>query len=662
MRRIVLALVLLLPSTAALAERPPDPGDDRTLSPYFFVEGGDPAVDRLPLRGTAVSVHIAGVIADVTVEQTYRNDGTRPINARYVFPGSTRAAVHGLEMTVGDEVIVAKIKERQEARREFEAAKEAGKNASLLEQDRPNVFSMNVANVMPGQTIAVKLRYSELLVPENGVYEFVYPTVVGPRYSSEPAHAASPADSFIRTPYLRATELPTSTLALAASVHGGVPVRELQSPTHRIAASPSPDGTRVAAFLVPGEARGGDRDFVLRWRLAGDAVATGLILEEGKDENFFLLVAQPPARVTPEAIPPREYVFILDVSGSMDGFPLDTAKDLMAELVVRLRPTDTCNVMLFAGDARMLSPISLAATPDNITLAVAMVDAQRGGGGTELLGAMQQALGLPRDPGRSRTFVVVTDGYIGGEKELFEHIGANLGDANVFAFGIGSSVNRYLIEGVARAGQGEPFVVIEAAKAGEAALRFREYIESPVLTRVRLEAQGFEIYDVEPASIPDVFADRPVVVHGKWRGPRSGKLTVTGVGGAGAYRASFDVAGVNPGKPGALRQLWARTRIAALSDWSFGREDDETHAAIVSLGLRYNLLTRHTSFIAVRHKIVNEGTPATNVEQPLPLPLGVSEQAVPLEQGDEPGLVALLLAMVAASALVLRRRRMTRAL
>src|SRR5438046_2976572 len=200
---------------ASLSTRPaaaPDdrPSSDKTLSPYFFVDDGDPAVDRLPLKDTTVDVAISGVIADVTVRQLYENRGERPLHARYVFPASTRAAVYGMTMTVGDVRIVARIKEREQARREFESARREGKSASLLEESRPNVFTMNVANVLPGDTIAVELKYTELLVPSDGAYQFVYPTVVGPRYSDKRESEASPHDEFVKAPYTHQGEAPRS--------------------------------------------------------------------------------------------------------------------------------------------------------------------------------------------------------------------------------------------------------------------------------------------------------------------------------------------------------------------------------------------------------------------------------------------------------------------
>ena len=653
-------LVLLLCANLAHAQAD---ASARSLSPYFFVEGGDPATDRLPLLGTRVTVEVAGVIADVTVRQTYKNDGTRPIHARYVFPASTRAAVHGLTMTVGDERVVAKIKERGEARKEYVAAKQAGKNAALLEEQRPNVFSVEVSNIMPGQQVEVELRYSELLVPTAGVYELVYPTVVGPRYSTIPAAGARRADAWIETPYTPAGTPPTYSLALAGVVNAGMPIRELASPSHTLLTKWQ-NPARVEFALAPSERAGGNRDFVLRFRLDGDRIQTGLLLYPGPEENFFVTMIQPPGRVVPEDIPPREYIFVVDVSGSMAGFPLETSKALLRDLIGHLRPTDTFDVLLFSGGSRLMSERSVPATARNIERAVAAISQENGGGGTELLAAMKRALAIPGDDAaRSRSILVITDGYIGAEREVFTTIRENRGRANVYAFGIGTAVNRHLIEGLARAGMGEPFVAIGEAQARESAARFREYVQSPLLTGVQVAFDGFEAYDVQPASIPDVLAERPIVVTGKWRGEPRGQVVVTGATGAGAFRRSLAVSEVEPDTSlRALRYLWARTRIAELSDFGDSPESDESRRELVSLGLTYQLLTRHTSFIAVHERIVNPLAQGDDVVQPLPLPAGVPNSAVgDMGTGDEPGL-AWLLALALAAGLCLWFWRRTPAL
>ena len=302
----LLALCLLAPFwlAPAIASAQEARADHQTLSPYFVVEGADPSLDQLPLKDTRVELTVVGVIADVTVRQVYENRGSRPIHARYVFPASTRAAVYAMSMIIRDKRIVAKIEERERGKQHFEQAKREGKSASLLEQSRPNVFSMSVANIMPGDTISVELSYTELLVPTAGTYEFVYPTVVGPRYSSKTKAEASDADRFVASPYTHEGEPPRSELHLSAQLSTGVPVRDFTCPSHQVV--PTWDGpARLRLSLADSERFSGNRDFVLRFRLSGEEVSSGLLLYQGPDENLFLLMAQPPEHVRVEEIPPR---------------------------------------------------------------------------------------------------------------------------------------------------------------------------------------------------------------------------------------------------------------------------------------------------------------------------------------------------------------------
>jgi Ca-activated chloride channel family protein len=642
---------------AAQSDRPPA---DKTLSPFFFVEGGDPAIDRLPLKDTRVDVAIAGVIADVTVRQVYENRGTRPIHARYIFPASTRAAVYGMTMTVGDVRTVARIRERKQAAQEFEAAKRDGKSASLLEQSRPNVFTMKVANVLPGDTISVELKYTELIVPTDGVYEFVYPTVVGPRYSEKRESQASPEDEFVKAPYTRQGEAPRSEFHLGGVVSTGVPFQDLASPSHQLMVRTSSPG-RAEMTLAESDRFSGNRDFILRYRLSGREIASGLLLFQGRDENFFLLMAEPPQVVQPDEVPPREYIFVVDVSGSMYGFPLDTAKKLMGDLVNVLRPSDSFNVVVFADGFQTFSPVSVPATRPNLTRALQFIGRKDGGGGTRLLAGLQQAVALARQPSVSRSIVLVTDGYIEAESEVFDYIRAHLDDVNFFAFGIGSSVNRFLIEGVARAGLGEPFIVTEPGEATEAAARLRRYIDTPVLTGIDVMFKGFDAYDVEPSKVPDLFASRPIVVFGKWRGSAAGSIEISGRTGRGAYQRSIAVspASADPSHA-ALRHLWARTRIADLSDFGPAVPNEERVAEITLLGLTYSLLTRYTSFIAVQEVVRRTAEGANEVNQPLPLPAGVSDSAVGVTRGPEPEIVwlfAIVVALLGCVSLLRARRR-----
>jgi Ca-activated chloride channel family protein len=631
----------------------------KTLSPYFFVESGDAAADHFPLKSTSVEAVITGVIADVRVTQEYANMGAYPINARYIFPASTRAAVHGMRMTVGEEVIEARIQERQAAKKTFNDAKDAGKSASLLEQERPNVFSMHVANIMPGETVTIELHYSELLVPEEGTYEFVYPTVVGPRYSTIPEAGAADHHQWLKNPFLTEDRKPTSTFDIRVSLAAGMPIAQVACGSHATDVKWE-DPSRARIGLAADETHGGDRDFILDYRLDGDRIQSGLILQKGGEENFFLLMVQPPQRVAPESMPPREYIFVLDVSGSMSGFPLDTAKLLMRQLLAGLRPVDRFNLILFAGSAQVLAPQSVPAESPHIQAAMKLVDHQQGGGGTELAQALKTGLALPRKEGCARTMVVVTDGYIAAEKEVFGLIAGQTGRCNVFAFGIGSSVNRYLIEGLARAGQGEPFVVTEPQAAAAAAARFKTYIEAPVLTGIGLRFDGFDAYAVEPDRPADLFARRPLIVCGKWRGRPQGTIELTGTTGEGPFKSRFDAARSAPSDDNsAIAYLWARMRLGRLTDFTSREDDAETREQVTQLGLRYHMLTAHTSFVAVHQKVRNTAAPARDVDQPLPLPHNVSNLAVGGRNVPEPGL-GLLLAVTAAAALFTawRKRRM----
>jgi Ca-activated chloride channel family protein len=646
---LVLLSAVLFDITSPSDVRASEPSPDQTLSPYFFVEGGDPAIDAFPLEGTHVEVEVSGMIAAVRVTQIYTNEGRRPIHARYVFPASTRAAVNGLRMAIDGQVIEAEIQEKKRAQATFEAAQQAGQSASLLEQQRPNVFSMRVANVMPGDRIEVTLRYTELLVPTDGRYELVYPTVVGPRYASAARVADGERDDgWIATPYVegdRPGGAPApARFSLSGTIAAGLPIRDPASPSHAIEVDyESPDLVRFA--LSPDEEGGANRDFLLGWRLSGDSVQAGLSLYDAGDEKFFLVSVEPPGRVPQRAIPPRELVFIVDVSGSMQGFPLDTAKQLLRGLTSELRSSDKFNVLLFSGGSRLLAPVSLPATTANVDAALAVIDGEQGGGGTELLAALARSLELSPEPGLARSFLVITDGYVQADHDAVELVARSLGEANVFAFGIGQSVNRFLIEGLALAGQGEPFVVPGPAGAESVARAFAAYVNAPVLTDVQVRFDGFEAYDVQPRAIPDVFAARPVVVYGKWRGEATGTIEVAGVGGDGPFSQKLDVgleAPLAANEP--LAQLWARRRIAALSDYGLATPGESVRREILALGLRYHLLTDYTSFVAVSRVVRNPAADATDVKQPLPLPSGVSASAIGVTTGvgSEPELWVLV--------------------
>ncbi|WP_315808485.1 VIT domain-containing protein [Pseudomonas sp. C9-3] len=618
--------------------------NENNASPYFFVESADASVDALPLKATRVDARVLGNIAEVTVTQEYRNQGATPLEARYVFPASTRAAVHGMTVRLGERVIQAQIREKQKAQAEYQQAKSAGKTVALLEQERENVFQMQVANILPGDVVQVELRYSELLVPTDGRYQFVFPTVVGPRYNGK-GTSGSGNQPWISTPYLQQGQASATQFALQIELLAPVQIGEIASPSHHI--DIQRDGQRATLHLAADEAAGNNRDFILDYRLGGDQVQSGLLLSRGVQENFFLAMVTPPRAPDTKLIVPRDYVFIVDVSGSMNGFPLDTTKALLRDLIGRLRPSDTFNLLLFSGDNRKLADTSLAATPANIRRATDMLDGEQGAGGTELMPALREALAMPTDPERSRSFVVITDGFVSVESSAYQLVRENLGKANLFAFGIGTSVNRSLIEGLARAGQGEPFIVTDKASAGEQAERLRRMIDSPLLQGLRASFEGLEVYDVEPQQLPDLFANRPLVLFGKWKGEPRGELRIDAHAADGPFQARLPISATSLGENAdALAHLWARKRLASLMDQEALDGGFEFSSQILDLGLKYQLLTPYTSFIAVDQQVRNPDPQASqSVDQPLPLPQGMNNSAIgsTVPGTPEPGVWAMLL-------------------
>ena len=442
-------------------------------------------------------------------------------------------------------------------------------------------------------------------------------------------------------------------------------VKELASPSHQIE-TVGLGSQHVDVSLAPSNRANNNRDFILNYRLAGDRIESGVMLFRGVSENFFLAMVEPPKAPPVTQINPREYIFVVDISGSMHGYPLDTAKTLLRNLIGSLRPSDTFNVMLFSGSNQMLSPQSVPATRPNIDQALRTIERMGGSGSTEIVPALKRIAALPKNSDVSRSVIVVTDGYVSVEAEVFALVRQNLNQSNVFAFGIGHSVNRHLIEGIARAGQGEAFVVTKPDQAAAQAERLRRIIDSPVLTQVKARFEGLDVYDVQPTQLPDVLAGRPVLWFGKWKSAPgqavNAQLVIEGQTATGPWRATLPTSGQVSETASALRHLWARHRIASLSDEEALQGGTAFKTQITDLGLQYSLLTQYTSFIAVDQVVRNPNPDqSTTVNQALPLPEGVSPLAVGAEVPSTPepsAWLALIVVLgIVVVSLVSRRSR-----
>ena len=582
---------------------------------------------QIPLKTTQTHVEIAGTIAHVRTTQVYHNLGDIPIEAQYVFPLSTQAAVHRMQMSIGGRTINAKIFEREEAQKVYQTALDEGKRAAKLDQDRPNVFQMKVGNIMPGDEVTIDIYHTEMLVPIRGKYQFVAPAVVGPRFVGE----STVQEESFNMPYTSKGASDTFDFGLTLNLNAGIIIQNIGSSSHDVNISYT-DATTAVVSLSEKNRNPANRDFILNYSLRGGEIQSGLLLYEHGDEHFFAYRMEPMEKVKLEDIPSREYLFIVDVSGSMNGYPLEISKELMRNLLCNLRMTDTFNVQLFASSSTLFSLAPVEATTQNIEAAIRFLSEGQGGGGTQLLDALKRSYELPRkDPGSARSMVIITDGYVSVEKEAFELIKSHLDQANVFTFGIGSGVNRYLIEGMAKVSNSASFIATTKAASEDVAKDFKDYIATPLMTQVKIKAKGFDIYDVAPASIPDVFAARPITFYGKYRGKAQGKLILTGYQGKKKIKQEFKVSEGNLStKNKALRYLWARKKIEELDDYNtlFGQGLKDS---VIALGLKYNLATQYTSFVAVDETVVNEDGSMKTVKQPLSMPAHVNNLAVGAE-------------------------------
>lgn len=635
----------ILPTTLALAFATGflSAADTEPLSPYFQIHG-EHKTDVFPLKETHAEVGISGTIAQVTLTQTYTNDGENPIDATYIFPASTGAAVNGMTMAIGERVLTAKIARKEDARKTFEKAKRENKSASLLSQQRPNVFQMEVARIMPGDELKLTLRYSELLVPTAGVYEFIIPTAIGPRYTG-----GGKAEGFAKNPFLGKGAKTVTTFSVDLKLSTPLPLQSLACPSHQA----------VIDFLAKGRATlklpatAPDRDFIVRYRLAQDKIASGLLLHEADGENFFVLQVEPPKELREQDIPTRDYVFLIDVSGSMGGFPINLAKKLFRDLIGNLRPTDTFNVVLFAGASEVLSEKPLAATERNLEKAISLLSLQRGGGGTELIAGMRRALTLPTDKDVSRSLVLITDGFISAESDVFELIRSGANGTNIFPLGVGSSVNRHLIDGLAHIAGNDSFIVTHSGETKDAVERFRAAISSPVLTGITVTADGFKTAELQPRKLPDLFANRPLSLIGKWEGEPKGTITLSGITGEGkTYEKTFAIAdAVKDMNNPTLPTLWARETVRSLADYAKLTGKAEIIEEVTQIGLKYELLTPYTSFVAVDDLPRETANAPVPVNQALPLPSGVGNGAVGGSVPEPDTFVMIALVLVATSLL-----------
>lgn len=617
------------------------------------IMGEDGKILELPLEHTDVDAHVTGYIARVNVTQHFTNPYDDPIEAVYVFPLPQNAAVDGMTMRIGEKVIVGVIKKRDEAREIYEAAIEAGQTASLLEQERPNIFTQTVGNILPGDDIYIEITYVQDLAYDHGTYEFVFPMVVGPRFiPGEPNGTQTgggwadntdqvPDADRITPPVIKPEFRSGHDISLTLQVEAGVPIQNFECPSHDISQKDeSPSKTVV-------EIKSGDqipnKDFIFRYDVAGRKpeyallthardVGDGVIDGDGAidGDGYFMLMIQPQAEMSLNEITPRELYFVVDCSGSMSGFPIEKAKEAMKLCIENLHPDDYFQIIKFSDAANGFAPNPVPNTPSNVKNALTYIDNIYGSGGTMMIEGIKAALDGPRDRNRRRIVLFMTDGYIGNEAEILAAIEDKLGNARLFSFGVGSSVNRYLLEKMAQVGRGQVTYCRQDEAAEEKVELFYERISKPYLMDIEIDWNGLEVTEVYPERIPDLFAGQPVIIHGRYT--RSGSATITVSGKVRGKTVEQDIPVVFPAvkeENDVIATLWARTKIERLSDEQYSRgEDPDIVNEITQLALEYNLMSSYTSFVAVSEEVRNVDGKMVTVQVPVPMPEGVSYEGV----------------------------------
>jgi len=456
--KTVIALTLLLPLAAAAD--PAAPVRDDPL-PGGMIEGEiDGRVVTCPLLKTDMKAYIHGDVATVELTQAFTNPHDKPMHARYVFPLPPKAAVYAMRMRIGQRVIEAQIKRKEEAEQVFEQAKAEGKQAALLTQHRPDVFTQQVANLMPGDRILVELRYAHAVPKRDGVFRYHFPMVVGPRYIPERRGAEGepepleigqwnlPASSPVAPP----DSVDPERVGIEVHLDAGMPVRWMDSNSHVIDVHEKGVGKRLIR-LAAGRTID-NQDFVLAYALAGKKVTAGVTTWARNGKGVLSVLIEPPARAAASKITPREMVFVLDCSGSMHGVPLDTSTRFMRPALANLRPTDRFRIIRFSHTASGFAETPLPATEKNIRQGLEFIDSLSGSGGTEMTTGIRAALDPRPVPGALRIVVFLTDGYVGNDADIVRLIRQRRGTARLFSFGIGNAVNRYLLSEMARAGRG----------------------------------------------------------------------------------------------------------------------------------------------------------------------------------------------------------------
>jgi Ca-activated chloride channel family protein len=586
----------------------------------------------VPLKHTSVTGNIDGYIASVDVTQQFQNPYSSKIEAVYVFPLPENAAVNEFVMTVGERKIRGIIREREQAEKIYNEARSQGHVASLLTEERPNIFTQKVANIEPGKQIDINIRYFNTLRYDEGAYEFVFPMVVGPRYNppattdgigsvARGAHNASGQNTEVQ--YLAPNERSGHDVSVSLNIKAGVNIENVRCVNHSVDIKESSESERQIT-LSPSDSIP-NKDFVLRYKVAGEQIKTAMMTHKDDHGQYFTMMLYPPAELKQVQRSPMEMVFVLDCSGSMNGRPLDQARAAVTHALQKLTPRDTFQIIDFSNTASQLGPAPINATPENLRNGLAYLASLNGSGGTEMIEGLKAALDFPHDEGRYRVVSFMTDGYIGNDADILHAIAQKTGDSRIFSFGVGQSPNRYLMDRMALLGRGAVAYLSLNDDPVQIMEQFHESISHPAMTDLSINWGSMNVTDVYPQIVPDLIVGRPVVLTGRFTG-EPGTVTVNGRTGMQpvSYSVALDARDANKEHKG-IGAVWARLKIADLMAQVSRTPDqaEQIQQSVLRTALDYSLMSALTAFVAVDSMTKTEGAFGTTVAVPVPVPEGV---------------------------------------
>ncbi len=655
----------LAPPRPAVAQSAAQAADAEVTGGTLLVRMADGSVVPAPLQATDVELRVTGLVARARVVQRFANPVDAWLEGVYVFPLPERAAVDHMDLRVGSRVIEGQIQEKAKARRTYAKARREGRKASLLEQDRPNLFTTSVANIGPGEVVEVAIEYQETLRYDAGSFRLRLPLVAAPRFEPAVADAGTPAAAqggaaavpaafTPGAPLVHPDDGPVNRVRISVELDFAYPIERLFSPSHVVFAEELAAGRHSVQIQDYA-----DRDFVLEWRPApGSEPRAALHAEpraDGEGSDVLLLV-MPPDGGEPQRLA-RDVVFVVDVSGSMGGASIRQARAALRLALARLEPEDHFNVIRFNNEVEALFPASVPAREANRERARTWVDGFEAKGGTDMGPALQAAFAGDSGLGELRQVIFMTDGSVANEDELFATIASGLGRSRLFTVGIGSAPNAYFLRRAAKFGRGTHTLV---TSPGDVQARMEELfskLERPVLSDI--EVFWNDEVEMWPERVPDLYAGEPVVVTARL--VRSlGEVTVRGRRAGRPWEVRLPVSNGEPAS--GIGVLWARSKIASLMDsLAAGGDAGAVRGAVVGLALEHHLVSRWTSLVAVDVTPSRpEGEALRSGAVPANLPAGWDPGAVGvLPHGATPAPLLRLagLLLLLGSALVLQRCR-----